>query len=114
MLVQFGTVPVRVRGTYNIDLVLQQRPHLHQHQAQGDHVSANNFVEALGRFMKTFKQKRPIKAAGEWVLHFDIAPVLTAADMTKLSAARQYLVIEQWLFFLYMAFDRLLYVLECE
>jgi hypothetical protein len=81
---------------------------------RGAMVSANHFVEALGKFMKTFKLKRPITAAGECFLHFDVAPFLTAADMKTLSAARQCLVIEQRLFSLYIAFGRLLYVLECE
>jgi hypothetical protein len=56
---------------------------------RGTTVNATYIVEALGNFMKIFKKKRPIMAAGEWFLHGDNAPVHTAAIITDWLAARR-------------------------
>lgn len=61
---------------------------------RGTTVNANYIVEALGRFMKIFKEKRPITAAGDWFLHWDNAPVHTAAVVQDWLAARGVQVID--------------------
>jgi hypothetical protein len=38
-----------------------------------------NIVEALSNFMKVFKKNRLITAAEDWFLHWEDAPVYTAA-----------------------------------
>ena len=45
----------------------------------GKIVNADYIIDALGRFLKVFKARRPEKAAGDWILHWDNAPVHTAA-----------------------------------
>ena len=63
---------------------------------RGTMVSVNYIVEALGNFMKIFEQKRHKTATGDWCFPLKIALVLSTADMTCFSTARQYLVyIEQ-------------------
>jgi histone-lysine N-methyltransferase SETMAR len=49
---------------------------------KGTTVNANYIVEALGTFLKVLRKKRPVMAAGEWFLHWDNAPVHTAATVT--------------------------------
>ena len=61
---------------------------------RGTTVNANYILEVLGKFMKIFKQKRPITAAGEWFFHWDNAPVHTAAVVTDWLAARHIQVLE--------------------
>jgi histone-lysine N-methyltransferase SETMAR len=56
---------------------------------RGTTVNAMYIVEALGNFIKFFKKKRPIMAAGEWFLHWDNAPVHTTAIATDWLAARR-------------------------
>ncbi len=36
------------------------------HVARGNPVNANYIVDALGKFLKVFKQKRPLIVAGDW------------------------------------------------
>jgi hypothetical protein len=52
------------------------------YSARGTTVNAKYIVEALGNFMKIFKKKKPIMAAGDWFLHWDNAQVHTAAIVT--------------------------------
>jgi histone-lysine N-methyltransferase SETMAR len=61
---------------------------------KGSTVTASYIVEALGKFLKVFKQKRPEMAAGDWWFHWDNAPVHTAAIVKDWMAARQFKVIE--------------------
>ncbi len=51
-------------------------------------------MEALGKFLKVFRQKRPEMAARDWWFHWDNAPVHTAAIVKDWMAARQLKVIE--------------------
>jgi [histone H3]-lysine36 N-dimethyltransferase SETMAR len=55
---------------------------------RGTTVNANYILDALGRFMKIFKQKRPITAQQDWFLHWDNAPVHSAAVVQDWLAAR--------------------------
>jgi histone-lysine N-methyltransferase SETMAR len=61
---------------------------------KGTTVNAKYIVEALGKFLKVFKQKRLEMAVGDWCFHEDNAPVHTAAMVTDWMAARQFKVIE--------------------
>ncbi len=51
-------------------------------------MNATYTVESLSNFMKIFKKKSPIMAAGDWFLHWDNAPVHTAAIVTDWLVAR--------------------------
>jgi histone-lysine N-methyltransferase SETMAR len=57
-------------------------------------VNANYIVEALGKFKKVFRQKRPIMPEGQWFFHWDNALVHTAAVVRDWLAARQVQMIE--------------------
>jgi histone-lysine N-methyltransferase SETMAR len=61
---------------------------------RGTTVNANYIVEALGKFMRIFKEKRPITAQQDWFLHWDNAPVHSAAVVQDWLAARGVQVIE--------------------
>jgi histone-lysine N-methyltransferase SETMAR len=61
---------------------------------RGTKVIAMYIVEALGKFLKVFKQKRPEMAARNWWFYWDNAPVHTAAMVMDWMAARQFKVIE--------------------
>jgi histone-lysine N-methyltransferase SETMAR len=61
---------------------------------KGTTVNANYIVEALGTFLKVLRKKRPVMAEGEWFLHWDNAPVHTAATVTDWLAARHVKLIE--------------------
>ncbi len=52
-------------------------------------VNAKYIVEALGNFMKIFKKKRPIMAAGDRFHPWNNTPVHTAATVTDWLAARR-------------------------
>jgi histone-lysine N-methyltransferase SETMAR len=51
-------------------------------------VNAEYIKKALARFLKVFKSKRPIMASQEWFLHWDNAPVHTAATVQEYLAAK--------------------------
>jgi hypothetical protein len=53
-------------------------------------LNAIYIVEALGKFLKIFKQKRLEMAAREWWFHWDNASVHTAAMVTDWMAAMQF------------------------
>jgi hypothetical protein len=55
---------------------------------EGKTVNASYIQTALTRFLKVFRQKRPIMAAQEWWLHWDNAPVHTAASVVDFLAAK--------------------------
>ena len=55
---------------------------------RGTTVNANYILEALGKSMKIFRQKRPVMSEQEWFFHWDNAPVHTAAVMQEWIAAR--------------------------
>ena len=55
---------------------------------RGTMVNTNYIVEALGKFIQIFKQKRTITAAGEGFFLLNNAPVHTAAVATDCMAAR--------------------------
>ncbi len=61
---------------------------------KGSTVTASYIVEALGKFPKVFRQKRPEIAARDWWFHWDNEPVHTAAMVKDWMAARQFKVIE--------------------
>jgi hypothetical protein len=46
---------------------------------RGTTVNAKYILDARGKFMKVFKQKRPKMVAGDWWFHWDKVPVHTAA-----------------------------------
>jgi histone-lysine N-methyltransferase SETMAR len=48
---------------------------------RGKTVNASYIKEALRRFLKVFKEKRPISSSQDWFLHWDNAPVHTAATV---------------------------------
>jgi hypothetical protein len=51
---------------------------------RGTTVNVNYIVEALGKFKKIFRKKRPIIAEGQWFFHWDNAPVHTAAVVHRI------------------------------
>jgi histone-lysine N-methyltransferase SETMAR len=61
---------------------------------RGTMVNASYIVEALGTFMKILRKKRPEMVAGDWMFHWDDAPVHTAAKVTDWMAARDMKLIE--------------------
>ena len=61
---------------------------------KGQTVNADYIIEALSKFLKTFKQKRPELASGEWFFHWDNAPVHTAAAVQEWIAARDFQMID--------------------
>ena len=61
---------------------------------RGTMVNANYIMDALGKFLKIFKKKRPEVASQEWFFHWDNAPVHTAAVVKDWMAAKQLQVIE--------------------
>jgi hypothetical protein len=61
---------------------------------KGTTVNTRYITEALGSFLNILKKKRPVMAAGEWFLHWDNAPVHTAATITDWLAARRVKMIE--------------------
>jgi histone-lysine N-methyltransferase SETMAR len=62
---------------------------------RGTTVTARYIVDALGKFLKIFKKKRPVMAATDWWLHWDNAPVHTATMVTDWMAARQIQLIQR-------------------
>ncbi len=60
----------------------------------GTTINANYIVEALGMFMKILRKKRPQMVAGDWLFHWDNAPVHTTAKVTDWLAARDIKLIE--------------------
>ncbi len=61
---------------------------------RGTTVNANYIVEALGTFLKILRKKRPQMVTGDWLFHWDNAPVHTAAKVTDFMAARGIKLIE--------------------
>ena len=54
----------------------------------GGKVNAPYVTEVLRKFLKVFGRKRPEVASGEWILHWDNAPVHTAAVTQELLNAK--------------------------
>jgi hypothetical protein len=61
---------------------------------RGTTVNANYIMEALGTFMNILRKKRPQMVAGDWLFHWDNAPVHAAAKVTNGLAARDIKLIE--------------------
>ncbi len=61
---------------------------------RGRTVNSAYIIEALARFLKVLKEKRPTMTAGTWWFHWDNAPVHTAPVVTNWMAARQFQIIE--------------------
>jgi histone-lysine N-methyltransferase SETMAR len=61
---------------------------------RGRTVNAAYIIEALARFLKALKEKRPTMTAGTWWFHWDNAPVYTAAVVTNWMAARQFQILD--------------------
>ena len=55
---------------------------------RGKTVNSKYIIESLRRFLKIFKQKRKTTASQEWFLHWDNAPVHSAAIVQEFLAAR--------------------------
>lgn len=55
---------------------------------RGQTVNGSYIVKALTQFMRRLRQKRPDLVEGEWFLHWDNAPVHTAAVVQNWLAAR--------------------------
>jgi hypothetical protein len=55
---------------------------------KGKTVNAEYIKKALARFLKVFKAKRPIMASQDWFLHWDNAPVHTAATAQEYLAGK--------------------------
>jgi histone-lysine N-methyltransferase SETMAR len=55
---------------------------------KGETVNASYIRTALTRFLKVFRQKPPIMAAQDWWLHWDNAPVHTAATVVDFLLAK--------------------------
>ncbi len=55
---------------------------------RGETVNAKYIIESLGRFLEKYRAKRPIQASQEWFLHWDNAPVHTAAAVKQFIADR--------------------------
>ena len=55
---------------------------------RGKTVNAKYIIESLGRFLEKYRAKRPIQASQEWFLHWDNAPVHTAAAVKQFIADR--------------------------
>jgi histone-lysine N-methyltransferase SETMAR len=66
-----------------------------KYMLRGTMVNVKYIVDALGRFLKVFKQKRPDMVAGAWWFHWDNAPVYTAAMVTDWMAATEFKVFER-------------------
>ena len=56
---------------------------------KGKTVNAKYIIESLRRFLKIFKQKRKTTASQEWFLHWDNAPVHSAAIVKDFIAAKK-------------------------
>jgi len=61
---------------------------------KGVPVNADYIVTTLGKFMKTFKKKRPQLAESEWRFHWDNAPVHMAAKVQNWLAANAVQVLQ--------------------
>jgi len=55
---------------------------------RGQTVNATYIIEALYKFLKVFRKKRPILASQDWFLHWDNSPVHTAAAVQAYLAAK--------------------------
>ncbi len=55
---------------------------------KGETVNAEYIKKALARFLKVFKAKWLIMASQDWFLHWDNAPVYTAATVQEYLAAK--------------------------
>jgi histone-lysine N-methyltransferase SETMAR len=55
---------------------------------KGKTVNSEYIITALGRFLKTFKQKRQVMASQDWFLHWDNAPAHTATVVQEFLAAK--------------------------
>ena len=62
---------------------------------KGQTVNGEYIREALGKFVKIFKKKRPEMVEGEWFFQWDNAPVHTAAVVQEWIAARGFNMIAQ-------------------
>ncbi len=59
-------------------------------------MNANYIVDALNRFLKTFKQRRPAMVAKELCFHWDNVFVHTAAVTNNWMMTRQLQVLQHW------------------
>ncbi len=55
---------------------------------KGETVNASYIRSAVARFLKVFKEKRPIMSSQDWWLHWDNAPVHTATSVVDFLAAK--------------------------
>jgi [histone H3]-lysine36 N-dimethyltransferase SETMAR len=89
---QPGPLKARVHATRSKQMVLvffDSRGVIYtDYVAKGSTVNSQYIISALGRFLKTFKQKRPVTASQDWFLHWDNAPAHTAAVVQEFLAAK--------------------------
>jgi hypothetical protein len=57
-------------------------------------INSNYTVKALGTFIRHLKKKRPDMVSREWFIHWDIAPIHTAALVPLWMAANMVQVLE--------------------
>ncbi len=60
---------------------------------QGRTVNGQYIIETISRFLRVFKQKRPVLATGDWWFHLDSSPMHSAAVVTNWMGARQFKII---------------------
>jgi [histone H3]-lysine36 N-dimethyltransferase SETMAR len=89
---QPGPIKARVHATRSKQMVLvffdSQGVIYTDYVPKGDSVNSQYIIEALSRFLKIFKQKRPNTASQDWFLHWDNAPAHTAAVVQDFLAAK--------------------------
>ncbi len=89
----FGSGRIRIHNSGYKDLIYTN------YAPRGPTESTHYIMDALRRFLKTFKLKRPVIAvAMEWWFHLNNDPVYTAAVVTSSMAARQFQGLQQPLY----------------
>jgi hypothetical protein len=95
---QPGLIKAKVHATRNKQMVLvffdNEGLIYTNYVPKGQTVNANYIVDALSKFLATFKKKRPNMAAQEWFFHWDNALVHTAAIVKDWMAARDFRLID--------------------
>jgi hypothetical protein len=94
---QPGPVKAKVHSTRTEQIVLaffnnKGMPYTN-YVLRGTMMNARYIMEALGKFMKIFRKKRPVMTARDWMFHWDNAPVHNST-MSDWIATRQIKLIE--------------------
>jgi hypothetical protein len=95
---QSGPIKAKVHATRSKQMVLAFLDNegliYTNYVPKGQTANANYIVEALSKFLATFKKKRPNMAAREWFFHWDNAPVHTAAVVKDWMVVRDFRLID--------------------